>query len=327
MPDLKPFQQNSAEHLRLVIETGHIGIWELDVKSGQAWRNRIHDEIFGYPEMLDEWTYEQFLDHIVEKDRERVDNAQQDAIANGREWVFECRITRADGAERWISAAGRPLLDEQGETVKLIGHVIDVTETKRKEARLELLTEELNHRVRNMLAMITSMVKLTGAVARDIPSFTQTLLGRVGALARTQELIVGDTSTRMPPSAILRQELQAFPDLGRRTDISVAGEQELRGFVGQGLALVFHELITNAVKYGAFSNDHGRVAVRFDVQDGVLHIDWKETGGPPVEPQESTGFGTRLIAGAIGSYAKVDLQFPEDGVHCEIALTLGPETA
>lgn len=322
MPDLKPFEKNSAEHLRLVLETGNIGIWELDLQSGQAWRNRKHDEIFGYSEPLDEWTYEGFLKHIAEADRERVDQLQKAAIEKKHEWIFDCRITRGDGQERWISAAGRPLLDADGEVAKLIGHVIDITETKEKEERLALLTGELNHRVRNMLAMIKSMVRLTAAKAEDIPSFAEALEGRVGALARSQDLFVEDHSGTMTPSTILEKELSAFPELNERTKIKVSSETELLGAIGQGLALVFHELLTNAIKYGSLSNDAGWVDVQIGQDGNRVLIRWKERDGPVLEPQATSGFGTKLILGAIGSHGRVVQNFPPDGAECLIELSV-----
>lgn len=130
MPDLKPFEERSAEHLRLVIESAHIGIWELDVASGLAWRNHAHDEIFGYSETPDEWTYDMFLGHVVESNRQRVDNLQQQAIRNNELWKFECEIRTAKGERRWINAAGRPLIGPDGSVDRIIGHVIDITDTK-----------------------------------------------------------------------------------------------------------------------------------------------------------------------------------------------------
>lgn len=320
MPDLKPFEDSSADHLRSVIETGHMGIWELDLQTGHAVRNRIHDTLFGYDEPLESWTYDDFLDHVVEEDRGRVDSMQQTAIAERHEWVFECRIKRADGVERWISVAGRPLLDDRGEVIKIIGHVTDITATKERETRLALLTDELNHRVRNMLAMMKSMVRFSAANAPDIPSFAEALLGRVGALSRMQEMIATDSAAQMKPSAILENELAAFPGLRSRTRIEVDGETALKSSVGQSLALAMHELITNAVKHGSFSNDSGSVDVRIWEDDGTTCLDWKESGGPPVSKDHGSGFGTLLISRAIAAAGSVEQHFHATGVECNIRL-------
>ena len=320
MPDIQAFESRSAEHLRLVIETSKIGIWELDLETGRAVRNQTHDRIFGYSEPVPDWTYDTFLDHMDEADRDRVDDLQKTAIRNGTEWGFESRIRTADGRDRWISVAGRPLEDESGRTVKLIGHVIDITDTKRNEARLQLITEELNHRVRNILSMIKSMIALTARRATDIPSFSSSLEGRIGALARSHSLLVGHEVADMKPSAILETELLAFQELQDRVSIDAQDEPSLTPSGSQGLALVFHELITNAIKYGALSNDAGQVAVEIVRNGRSASIVWTERGGPPVDASNDKGFGSVLIEKALSSHGSVELDLLRDGVVCRIEL-------
>ena len=320
MTDLRPFEKLSADHLRLILNTAHIGIWELDLDSGRASRNRHHDYIFGYDASLAEWTYEQFLDHIVPEQRERIERLQSDAIASGTEWAFECAIVTSGGEKRWISAAGRPLLGDDGKPYKLIGHVIDITTTKEREARLTLLTDELNHRVRNMLSIIKSIVRLSSRKATAIPAFAKALEGRVGALARSHQLMVSDDSAALCASEIIEAELAAFSDLSDRVEVSANEEHPLSGSTGQGLALIFHELLTNALKYGALSNDDGRVFVQIDQRAGDMHIAWRETGGPPVDKGSDNGFGSMLIADALGSTGRVDVRYPRTGVECDIVI-------
>lgn len=320
MPDLKPFEERSAEHLRLVIDSGHIGIWELDLASGKALRNVAHDEIFGYAEPLDEWTYDMFLDHVIESDRQRVDELQRSAVANREEWKFQCEIRTAKGQKRWISAAGRPLIGPDGSVEKLIGHLIDITDTKEREARLSLLTNELNHRVRNMLGIIGSIVRASASRARDIPSFASALEGRVNALARSYQLLLGEATGSMTVEAIVREALAAFPELRERITVEGGDQSSLPGATGQGLALVIHELITNAMKYGAFANDSGKVTIQISREDERLQIVWREDGGPEVREVTQVGFGSTLISSALGAAGEVDLSFPPSGVICEIWL-------
>ena len=322
MTDLKPFEEDSADHLRLVIDTGQIGIWELDLRSGRAWRNRHHDAIFGYSDQRSDWSYDDFLGHVVEADRTHVDQLQKDAIADRREWLFECRILTEQGSERWISASGKPLLSESGEVTKLIGHVIDITDTRVREERLALLTEELNHRVRNMLSMIKSLVQLSARNARDIPTFASALEGRVAALARTQDLFANDPAISLTPSNLLEREIAAFSDYSERVTVSVEAEPKLRSSLGQSLSLVFHELVTNAIKYGAFSNQAGRIDIRIAGKDDEVTIVWHESGGPPVVSPRSQGFGSKLIEGAIGADGTAEMAFEPDGLRCTIRLDL-----
>ncbi|MBS7668129.1 sensor histidine kinase [Croceicoccus gelatinilyticus] len=318
MPDIQPFDELSAEHLRLVIETGHVGIWELDLKTGKAIRNRAHDLIFGYTEPLAEWTYDGFLHHVVDGDRTRVDELQQAAIAGKREWKFECQIKTVTGERRWISAAGRPLLDAKGGITKLIGQVIDITDTKRNEARLQLITNELNHRVRNMLAMIKAMISLSASKASSTETFAKSLEGRVSALARSHQLLATGDFAAMSASSILRNELAAFSGLQERVVIWPTADPILKNAVGQGLTLIFHELLMNAMRHGALSNETGTVKVQIAGISNGTEIIWTERGGPTVGRQSGSGFGSTLITQAIASYGTVEMDFAQNGIECRI---------
>ncbi|WP_436923694.1 PAS domain S-box protein [Halosimplex amylolyticum] len=128
--------RESEERHRLALEAGGLGAWELDLESGESPdRSPHHDRIFGYDEPLDEWGIEQFLDHVHPADRERIEESFEAALDEG-EWTFECRIVRADGAERWIEARGE-ISYEGGEPVRALGVVSDVTERKERERKLE----------------------------------------------------------------------------------------------------------------------------------------------------------------------------------------------
>ncbi|WP_282099572.1 sensor histidine kinase [Qipengyuania aurantiaca] len=321
MTDLRPFEELSADHLRLILNTAHIGIWELDLESGHASRNHHHDRIFGYHEGLAEWTYDKFIEHVVPEQREEVDRLQKDAIASGVEWAFDCAIITADGERKWISAAGRPLAGPGGDPAKLIGHVIDISETKEREARLSLLTEELNHRVRNMLSVIKSIVRLSARKANTVNDFATALEGRVASLARSHSLMVADASAKLCPSEILQEELAAIPGIEDRVDVQIINEEAITGAVGQGLSLVLHELVTNALKYGALSGKEGNVSVCIEEVDGQIKIAWRECGGPRVDTERKAGFGSSLIAQALSGHGKVDLRYPVSGVECDISLT------
>lgn len=320
MTDLQPFENRSADHLRLVLDATQIGIWELDLNSGLAVRNETHDRIFGYEEPLVQWSYERFLEHVVPSDRARVDRLQKTAIEENREWAFECQVKTASGEFRWIKAAGRPLRDADGNVARLIGHVIDVTEVKQNEARLRLLTEELNHRVRNMLSMVRSMVKMTARTTSDMPAFIEALEGRVRALTRSHELVMGEFSASRMPSEILRAELTAFRGLEDQIHISLKDEKALSASAAQGLTLVFHELLTNAIKHGALAVEDGRVEVGIASRENTTRIRWLERGGPPLPKHRGTGFGSRLISSALAADGTTEQIFRAEGLECLITL-------
>lgn len=322
MPTLKPFEQQSAHHLRLVLDIGRIGIWELDPHTGHAATNLNHDQIFGYQDKVPNWHYDQFLSHIVDEDRVRVDELQKAAMRDGREWTFECRIETVDEKLRWIKAAGCPLTDERGEITRVIGHVIDITEVRHREERLRLVTDELNHRVRNMLSLMKSIIRLSSRGFASVSDFAKSLEGRVAALARSHYLLVGDIETELRPSAILETELSAFKDLEGRIEVVVKREAELSSTAAQGLSLVLHELMTNATKYGALSNETGHVLISIDRVGNSINIQWREQGGPPVSLERKEGFGSKLIANALSPDGQTEHKLALNGAECRIAINL-----
>ncbi len=130
--------QASEERLRYALETSHTGAWQLNLNDHGASRSLEHDRIFGYSELLPEWSYEIFLEHVLPEDRSAVDAKFQKSIATGEDWNFDCRIRRADGQIRWIWATGSHHRDESGRPHSVTGIVQDITERKTAE---EALTE------------------------------------------------------------------------------------------------------------------------------------------------------------------------------------------
>ena len=128
--------RESENRIRFALETAGMGAWDLDLVDHTAERSLRHDQIFGYPEMLPEWTYEMFLDHVHPEDRETVDALFQRGVETGSNWNFECRIVRADGTVRWIAAAGRHVLASDNTHRRLAGVVQDITERKEAEEKL-----------------------------------------------------------------------------------------------------------------------------------------------------------------------------------------------
>ena len=136
--------REGEERLRFALETSHIGAWDLDLVDHTAYRSIEHDRIFGYEQLLPQWTYEMFLDHVLPEDRAMVDAKFHEATATRSHWNFECRIRRVDGAVRWIWAAGRHSVDATGSVRRIAGIVQDITE--RKQAGEALLESEKRYR-------------------------------------------------------------------------------------------------------------------------------------------------------------------------------------
>ena len=316
-----PFLNNSGDHLDLLLATSEIGIWELDAATGLALRNLRHDQIFGHDTLLDHWSAEIFLGYVLEDERERVGKLLETSFNDGIPWSFETRIRRADGVDRWISGKGVPIFSKTGEVAKLIGHVIDITETKQNEDRLKLLSKELNHRVANTFTIMNSMIRHASKKTTTVEQFADTLTERLDALSRSNKILVADEAERSSLQDILTMELEAFA--GWQTRVSITGNTYVwfSGEASEALAMIFHELLTNAVKHGALSDSSGQVAI--NIATGVgrqILMKWIETGGPPVPSDRRMGIGSTILKNAMREEGTVRFDFAPSGMVCDIII-------
>ena len=312
---------SAIDHLELAATFAHLGIWELDTATGEAWRNLKHDQLFGYEEKLESWTYDDFLGHVVDEDRERVDELYSAALADGEEWAFECRILRTDGLTRWISAHGRPLEGGDGKPERLIGHVIDITDTKRNEEHLRLVTAELNHRLQNIIASISGLIALSARGGGDRIENAKVLQERLKAIGRSHNMAYNTRTERVAVREVYLSERSTMPELSHRVVIDIDERLTIQPQVAERLMLVVHELGTNAVKYGALSNETGRIVITSRVlENGDVELMWTETGGPEASAPERKGFGTRLIQTSLSADAHVEMNYPSKGATCRIVL-------
>lgn len=186
-----------------------------------------------------------------------------------------------------------------------------------------MLTRELNHRVKNTLANVLSIVALTRRRATELDAFADSLEGRIRALSATHDLLTEGNWGPTPLRAVIEVELAPYAR-GPECSVDLDGpETDLAPNDALSLGLAIHELATNANKYGALSVIGGRVEVRWTrVSPSLLHLTWQERGGPPVSPPARRGFGTelieRIVAHELGH--KVDLRFDPQGVYCELAV-------
>lgn len=194
------------------------------------------------------------------------------------------------------------------------------TESARRAARQQaLLVRELNHRVRNMLGLIKGLVHQTARRAQTVEDLAQRLNERVHALSRAYTQIEKAQWLPSPLSSLLHDEAQAFSE---QEQLRTSGPDVLlepQAYLA--FAMVIHELATNARKYGALSVPQGRVNVSWDVTDGgVLELDWRETGGPPVRSPQQTGFGTHVIRQGLQHQLRghATLDFEPSGLHARL---------
>jgi PAS domain S-box-containing protein len=208
------------------------------------------------------------------------------------------------------------------------GIVRDITERKRFEERQRLLVAEIDHRAKNLLATIQAMALLTGSDTGSVRDYAETLIGRLQAMARAHDLLARDKWQGARLHDLIEGEFAAY--VGADADaLALSGDDLLLSpRAAQTLSLVFHELTTNAAKYGALSVPHGRVTIRSSIEraptgDSLL-LTWTESGGPEVAAPERSGFGTVVIQRSIGHDldGSATIEFERDGLRCDIRVPL-----
>jgi PAS domain S-box-containing protein len=225
----------------------------------------------------------------------------RECLATGEPYEIEYRLRHRSGEYRWTLGRAMPMRGEDGSIIRWIGTCTDIDSAKRHAAQNEILSRELSHRIKNIFAVIGGLIGLSARNDPGQKAFARQLQERVAALGRAHEFVRPHSSHSAPrgfPEAlhgVIRQILSPYPALeeGR---IQISGEDapvDDRG--ATPMALLVHELATNATKYGALSVASGQVEVTTSVSDGALELRWAESGGPAIAGiPEKTGFGTML---------------------------------
>jgi len=242
-----------------------------------------------------------------------------DPLGDGR-YDVEYRVKQLDGSWRWLSAWG--LVEFEGEgadrkPVAIAGASRDLTEGKQADAMQRLLLNELSHRVKNTLATIQAITAQTLKSAQDLPSAKQAVDQRIVAMAKAHDLLTARSWTGASLRDVAERALNAFSP----ARVSLSGpDVEISPRQALALSMALHELATNATKYGALSSPDGKVVVRWDLDEGSLQLDWRESGGPPVDK----GFGSRLLERLLVSDlgARIQLDYDPSGLHFSLSATL-----
>jgi two-component sensor histidine kinase len=188
---------------------------------------------------------------------------------------------------------------------------------RQEERTRQLLMDELAHRVKNTLAVVGAIINYS---VLDQPELRKKISARIAALAKTNEILVNSRMRATSFEQILRTELEPF-DLAR---FRLAGDDFLCPSKAVVLlVLIFHELATNAAKYGALSSERGQVYVSWSRTGDQLHVNWTEVGAGTLNPPTKVGFGSKLLRSAAKQFnGSTDLKFEEDGLHCRMVLNV-----
>ena len=218
----------------------------------------------------------------------------------GESFVSEYRMKTADGGWRWVLSRAVPMHDADGTIIRWFGTVTDVDDGHKLSESRDLIARELAHRIKNLFALITSLVSMRSRGVPQAKEFANELIDTISALARAQDFVTPQSGANARELTSLIAALMAPHQDASGSRITVTGERVPIGSrVATPFALLFHELATNAAKYGALSGASGKVSIELvpDGEDVLLR--WSENGGPKVSAPESTGFGMRLIDTAV----------------------------
>lgn len=317
----RSFAENSADTL-----------WICDVHRGQLeYLSPAYELMFGETRDTVMKDLGRWGELVHPEDRERVAEGMP-KLLEGAIHQQEYRILRAsDGTMRWLEDTGFPIRDENGEVSRTAGIVQDITERKHAAEHQKMLAAELQHRVRNTLAIVRSIARRTAASSDTVDEYAAHVDGRVNALARTQAAVTRDPLAGVPLDELIGEELLAY---GAREggQVTLSGPSlRLKPKPAESMGLAIHELATNSVKYGALSIEEGEIAVTWSVEHGDgdgaprLRFDWRErspaiTGDPP----RRRGFGTELLERTLAYElkAKTALDFTPGQFHCTVAFAL-----
>ena len=325
----KQAEQALAERniqLALAAKAGLVGSYAYDADTEIMQISAGYAAIHGFPEGTTEIARSECLAGVHPDDIGRVEQFRSEAFRDRRrEYNVEYRIIRPGGELRWVETRCFLSFSGGGHPHRVVGVSIDITERKRVEEQQRTLIAELDHRVKNALATVSAVVSHTRQGSRSVADFVAALDGRIRSMATTHELLSSRRWQGVSLTELVRRELAPYATRNN-TEINGPGIL-LKPEAGQAMAMVLHELATNAAKYGALSTKDGRVSIRWDRHlnghpQSHLVFEWQEIGGPPVVALGKSSYGTSTIRDLIPYEfgGTVDLVLAPEGVRCRLGL-------
>ena len=311
--------RQSEERRSIALSAGDMGSWEVDLVTGHLEWDDGPYRIFGVDPADFEPTVERIEAMMHPDDREK--HALAAIVgAGGSRFQVECRIVRPNGEVRWCCGAGIITRDADGKPVRMNGVTVDITDRKRAEERQVLLAREVDHRAKNTLAVVLSVLRLTRAPTTK--DFIATVEGRVHALAATHNLLSATRWEGADLGKIVEEEMAPYQANHRQRVITDGPAVVLLPATAQAVALALHELATNAAKYGALSTETGTLAVTWRAEGDALVLDWTETGGPPTAEPARLGFGLTIVRSSIEAQFRggVSYEWRREGLRCTLSI-------
>jgi PAS domain S-box-containing protein len=310
----------SEQQLRLATEAAEIGLWDVDtVTDTMFWPPRVK-AMFGISPDVPV-SMADFYAGLHPDDKEATVAAFAGACDPQKRALYDVEyraVGKEDGVIRWIAAKGRAVFDADGKCVRVIGTALDISKRKEADERQVLLAREVDHRARNALAVIQSIIRLTRA--KTVDDYVQAIEGRIKALARAHTLLSDSRWHGADLATLVTEELAPYRGGDK---ITIRGPDiSLQPATAQGLALAVHELATNAAKHGALSSPSGKITLDWQLHSDALALNWAETGGPVIGSPSSRSFGLKVIIASIEQQlgGKTAFDWNPKGLRCAFSI-------
>jgi PAS domain S-box-containing protein len=310
--------ENRLHWLASIVESSDDAIVSKNLDGIITSWNTGAERVFGYTA---EEAIGQPITMVIPHDRQDEERTILTRIRRGeRIDHFETVRRRKHGSTIIVSLTVSPVKNVEGRIVGASKIARDITEQKRSQEQIATLAREAEHRSKNLLANVQATVKLSQSDSVD--GLKHVIEGRIRALANVHSLFVETRWIGAELSAIASQELAPYAIEGERR-VRIDGPQVLlKPDIAQTMAVILHELATNAAKCGALTTINGRIELKWSHEaDGRLNLWWTETGGPPVQTPTRRGFGTRVIEGMVTQLrGQASFDWRPEGLVCEIVL-------
>jgi PAS domain S-box-containing protein len=310
----------SEQGRSLALVAGQMGSWEWDIAANRGTWDEGQYRIFGVEPKNFQISTDNIRNLLHPDDWEPLRQVVLRMAKGERTQQVEFRVRRPNGELRWCTGTAAASVDGAGNVVRISGVTIDVTERKEAEERQVLLAREVDHRARNALAIIQSIIRLTRA--KTVDDYVATVEGRIKALALAHTLL---SDSRWHGADLGTLVTEEFAPYRTGNKIELKGPNvSLSPATAQGIALALHELATNAAKHGALSSLKGKVSLTWQLQSDILTLHWGESGGPPIKTPSARSFGLKVIKASIEQQlgGKATFDWNPRGLRCDLTIAL-----
>jgi two-component sensor histidine kinase/DNA-binding response OmpR family regulator len=314
----------SEQRRSFALAAGNMGSWDWDLSTGKFEWDEGQHAIYGVKPGQFAVTPENIKVLVFPEDWEQIQIGMDVMLERGQPHHSEFRVRRPNGEIRWCASTAAATRDSSGKVIRISGVTMDITARKEAEERQALLAREVDHRAKNAMAIVQSIVKLTRA--DSISEYATVIEGRIKALSRVHAILSDTRWEGAELTRLVNEELAPYRS-GRADRIQVIGRNVvLNATTAQTLALALHELATNAAKYGALSQTSGTLELRWRIEPDAIVINWQEAGGPPTHVPAKTGFGTRIITSSIERQleGKTTFDWRPEGLFCSLTVPYLP---